>query len=431
MKKSKPFLYLAVLAVVGLILGNLFRSWIFLVGSISSLAFFVIATRSLPPEDLEVEISRESEEKEVYLGDELKIKINVENKGGKVRFLEIYDLLPSIVEIEEGSNHQILELEKYETKEMEYKISFPVTGKVELGPIELKYKDPLSLFSKEWRSEKKMMIQVLPAVEEMQSVDLNPSFTKYWLGNIKSKSIGVGSEFFSLREYHPGDQFRDINWKATARNLSPITNEYEGEKSGDVILVVDGYHEGVVGTPHNNTLKTSINAAATLASNILSNRNRVGLIVLGDYLNWVFPQTGKNQFHRIMGNLTKLESGGSWNLEEVKWLLKDFFPRRSLVIFISPLTVPEFSETIVNLGMDKYDVMVLSPDPLKIEKEIVGKDKELEAHEEISERLYETDRKNLIKRLWRYGVVVDWDPTEPLEPTLEEVLKYQKTARKP
>ncbi len=421
--KNRLLLYIGAMTTSSIILGNLVRSWVFFAGAISFISIFVVATRGLPPDELDLEISRKNTEKELYVGDDLEITVEIENNGDEVRFLEVYDILPSQLIVAEKSNHQIIKIEENETKEMRYRVSCPVTGKFEIGPIRLRFRDSLNFFSKTWKNNKKMDLRVLPMIEEMDSVDIKPSYTKHWMGQIKSRSIGMGSEFFSLREYRPGDEMKDINWKATARHLSPMTNEFEGEKAGDVILVVDGYEDSVVGDLETNTLKSSIRAAGSLASQLLSDRNRVGLIIMGDYLNWVYPSTGKMQFYRIMENLTRFEKGGMWELKEIKWLLKDFFPRKSYIIFISPLNVPEFSETIVDLCLKDYDVTVISPDPLKIEKETV------DDYDEKAQKICEEERKATIERLWDYGTVVDWDPTEPLEPKLEEVLKYQQKAQ--
>lgn len=419
---DKSFVFLAILAVTGTILGHLFMSWVFFLLTISSLSLFVISAKVKPSSDIQVEISRESDKRrEVYVDDEIEVSICLKNKCDKSLHLEVQDVLPSHVEVIEGCNHQIVRIEANDEEEMSYKVSCPVTGKVDLGPVEVRYRDPFNFFSENLYSGEEMFLRVLPKTEEMQSVDIHPSYTKFWMGEVKSQSIGIGSEFFSIREYHPGDELRDINWKATAKQLDPMTNEFEGEKSGDVILVVDGYKKGTVGTKRHNTLRASVGAAASLASNILSARNRLGLIVSGEYLNWVYPGTGRNHYHKIMSNLTKFEEGGSWGLEGVKWLLEDFFPRKSLIIFISPLTVPKFAETIINLVRKDYDVMVVSPDPLKIEKDILGQ------YDETAEGLYRTQRKNVIESLWSYGtVVVDWDPNEPLGPALKEVLRYKE-----
>lgn len=424
MKKSKIFVYLSALVFTSVIIGNLVRSWVFLVGAISTTALFVIAARSLPPRDIQLKVERKTTERvrEVYVDDELEITVKLENRGDEMRFIEIHDVLPSKVELVEGSNRQLFSLDTGEEKELKYKISCPVTGKVDIGPVKTRYRDAFDFFTKKIGEDEEMRVQVLPNTEDMESIDINPSYTKHWLGEVKSKSIGVGSEFFSLREYHPGDEMRDINWKATAKHFEPFTNEYEGEKSGDVILVVDGYEGAIVGTKRDNTLRASIDAAATLASSILSARNRVGLVVSGEYLNWVYPATGKNQYHRILANLTKLESGGTWDLENIRWLFEDFFPPKSMIIFISPLTLSEFGETIIDLCRKEYDVMVISPDPISIEREVGGD------HEEMVETLYRTERKHLLNRLWNHGaLVVDWDPYDPLEPELEEVLRYRRT----
>jgi len=426
--RQRPISYLTFLVVAGIILGILFNSWVYFTVSIFSLSLFVMAVRSLPPKEFDIEIERESTEegRNVYVDDDLEVTINIENKGGKVRFLEVQDVLPSLVEVVEGSNHQIFELDEGEERELSYKISCPITGKFDLGQIRLRYRDALSLFSKEFEINEEMEIRVLPRSEDMEKVDIDPSYTKHWLGEIKSKSVGVGSEFFAIREYQPGDELRDINWKATAKYFDPHTNEYEGEKSGDVILIVDGYEEGIVGTMDNNTMRASIGVAASLAEVLLSARHRVGLIISGEYMNWVYPGTGRNHYHKIMSNLTKFQRGGTWGLEGVKWLLEEFFPRKSMIVLISPLTVPEYSSTLIELCMKEYDVILISPDPLKIEKEVLDKDE----YEEAAERLYRTERKQLLDKLWSHGsTVIDWDPTEPLEPTLEEVLRYRHRRR--
>jgi len=426
MKVNRIFLFFTVLAVMGIIMGYLFAAfneWVFLTMTISSLALLVISSRVMPPTSSLVSISRMSEEKkkEIYVDDEIEIKLFLKNEERRPVLLEVHDLLPSLVEVIEGTNHKVIKMEANEEKELSYKISCPVTGKLEIGPVKIRYRDPLDFFSNEIDPGEPMTLRVLPKTEEMQSVEIHPSYTKHWLGDIKSKSIGIGSEFFSLREYHPGDEMRDINWKATAKHFEPFTNEYEGEKSGDVILVVDGYKKGMVGTERYNSLRVSVEAAASLASSILSARNRLGLIVSGEYMNWIYPGTGKNHYHKVMANLTQFEKGGSWDLKGVRMLLEDFFPRKSLIIFVSPLTMMEFTETMIDLSRKEYDVMVVSPDPMKIEKKI------LDEPDEVAESFCQIERKNIIDRLWAAGtIVVDWDPDDPLEPALKEVLRYKE-----
>ena len=50
---------------------------------------------------------------------------------------------------------------------------------------------------------------------------------------------GIGSEFESLREYAPGDAFRTIDWKATARRGKVMVAQYDVERSQQIVVAVD------------------------------------------------------------------------------------------------------------------------------------------------------------------------------------------------
>ncbi len=416
--KTSYVSYLVGGAVVTLLLGLTFKNWLFFGLSISHLTLLALGLSGIPPSDLDIETHRRWEKKDVYEGGEIEVVIDIENKGERLRYLEVKDELPSRVQLAEGSNHNILEMGSGETKTLRYTVSCPLRGKVEIGPIEIRYRDPLSLFSQRQIIEDEMELSVLPRIEDLKKTKLRPKDTRQWLGNIQSERMGIGTEFFSLREYHPGDEMRKINWKATAKYIHPITNEFEGEMSGDAIIIVDGFKGSNIGTVKDNILNASTRAAASLASSILADRNRVGLIVLGDFLYWVYPGFGREQFYKIMDNLSHLKKGGVWELKETKWLLKRFFPSNSLVIFISPLINPRVTDTLIDLCRKEYDVMVISPSPIELEKDI----HEMDDH--IAKKVHEMKRENILKELWKYAMVVDWDPTKPLEPALEEVVRY-------
>ncbi|MFW6047945.1 MAG: DUF58 domain-containing protein [Candidatus Natronoplasma sp.] len=367
---------------------------------------------------MKLKVERKSEKMSLYENDEIWIELSIKNEGKPLNYLEVFDSLPSEIDIVEGSNHHILRLDENEKKTIRYKIHCSRRGEMKIGPIKLRYRDPLSLHVEEWTSYELMNIFVLPEIQNMRSVHVRPLYTKSWIGNIKSQRIGIGSEFFSLREYMPEDALKKINWKATARFLEPMTNEFIGEKSGDVILIVDGHKKNIVGNAKRNTLDSTIRAAGTLASSILQDRNRVGLIILGDYLRWLYPDSGRKHFYKIMEELSGVTEGGEWELEDTKWILRGFFPKRSMIVFISPLLSKEVSKTLLDICMEEHNVMVISPNPLIIEKDII------DDHSELAEKLSQLDRDVILDKLWNYSLVVDWNPDEPLEASLKEVIRY-------
>jgi uncharacterized protein (DUF58 family) len=50
---------------------------------------------------------------------------------------------------------------------------------------------------------------------------------------------GASTEFERVREYGPDDEYRRINWKATARRGKLVVNQYEAERSQNLVLMID------------------------------------------------------------------------------------------------------------------------------------------------------------------------------------------------
>lgn len=408
------------LFIISIISASFFRSWVLFIVSIGCLSVIASSLKELPPSDLSMRVKSSRSDYRVYEEDEIWVEKVIQNKGSELNFVEVMDVLPEGLEVVEGSNHTVMRLTGGEKRKLRYKIRCPKRGDYYIGKTKMRYRGALGFFSEDIVIKHAVELRVLPAIEDMKRMKIRPSYTKRDLGNIPSSSIGIGTEFYSLREYVPGDEMRKINWKATARSQNPISNEYEGEKSGDVILIVDGYKEGNVGTFRDNTMKASARACASIASSVLEDRNRVGLIVLGDYLHWVYPGSGREQFYKIMDGLSKFRSGGLWEFKDITWLIRRFFPGRSLIIFISPLLQEKVTETIIDIAMKEYDVMLISPDPVKIEEKLgLGEN-------EMGYKISELEREILLDKLWDYSMVVDWDPYEPLQNVLGTVIRSWK-----
>ena len=89
-------------------------------------------------------------------------------------------------------------------------------------------------------------------VDEPTTIDVHPRFVSrkvaesrirrartLELGSRTSRGIGGGSEFEQLREYSQEDQFRHIDWGATARTGRPIVRVYQPEPNQSVIVLLD------------------------------------------------------------------------------------------------------------------------------------------------------------------------------------------------
>jgi uncharacterized protein (DUF58 family) len=118
--------------------------------------------------------------------------------------------------------------------------------------------------------------------------------------------VGPPSTDFSyIRAYLPGDPFKFINWKASARLNELMVNEYERERSRTIILVIDRGPNMLAGTNVENALEYAVPLAATLARSFIRSGASVGLYGLPPDPQ-VYPSTGEEQFLRILRKLIAL-----------------------------------------------------------------------------------------------------------------------------
>jgi len=115
---------------------------------------------------------------------------------------------------------------------------------------------------------------------------------------------GAGRQFESLRDYAPDDDFRSVDWKATARRGKLTTREYQMERSQVILLALDlgrtmvGSAAGAVKTDH------AINAALSLAQVSAACDDHVGLLTFDAAVRqWLPPRKGRAQLRRLVGAL--------------------------------------------------------------------------------------------------------------------------------
>ena len=72
--------------------------------------------------------------------------------------------------------------------------------------------------------------------------------TDGFAGEYQSVFKGRGMEFDEVRQYHPGDDVRMIDWNVTARTGDAYVKSYIEERELTVMLVVDASRSGDFGT---------------------------------------------------------------------------------------------------------------------------------------------------------------------------------------
>ncbi|HEX6764100.1 MAG TPA: DUF58 domain-containing protein [Polyangiaceae bacterium] len=109
---------------------------------------------------------------------------------------------------------------------------------------------------------------------------------------------GEGDSLRELREHQPGDPFRRIAWKPSARRAQLLVREYEREERDVVWIVLDASVELWAGAPGSAALDRAVDEAWTIADRHLKGGDFVGLaVVAARTLSWIEP--GSSPGHAI------------------------------------------------------------------------------------------------------------------------------------
>ena len=406
-----------------LLLGFAARSWQLVLLALPPLVFLGVSA-SLPPGRPVLSTVRSLSRDRIQVGGEVEVRLDVVNDGPDLDVVEILDVVPREFAVERGTNRAVVPLPSGGSVALSYVVRPRVKGDYRLGPVRVRVPDPLSLGMEDSEIPDPSRVVVAPALEDLRRARLAPRRTRPWFGQVVSRQRGIGTEFWSIRDYLPGDDVRRINWKAAARLDRLLSNEYEGERSGDVVIVLDARRESLVGTDEENPVEMGVRAALGIAEHVLGSRNRVGLVVQREVLDWVYPAFGRRQLYRILDSLTRVRAGGQWDLVHVAWVLERFFPPDALVVVISPLVDRTSLDAVIGLVARGHDLTVLSPSPLELERAHGIGTRE----DDVAYAILRMERENLIAQLRKVAQVADWDPQTSLALSLRRLGPYPRPA---
>lgn len=182
------------------------------------------------------------------------------------------------------------------------RLTAPAAGRVVLHGLAIRVRGPLGLFDTPLYFPNPLVVKVLPraaAGRTRAAATLrHPSISR--AGRTMVRHRGGGTELHELRELVPGDPFKSIAWKASARRGRLMVKEVEQEVQETRWLLIDvsGSMRGpAIGT---RKLDFAIEAAAAEAHDALESGDRVGLVTFDSRLVSHVPAgEGKTQRIRV------------------------------------------------------------------------------------------------------------------------------------
>ena len=187
----------------------------------------------------------------------------------------------------------------------------------------------------------------------------------------RSPLRGFSTEFAHHRQYSPGDEIRDIDWRVFGRTDRYYTKLYEAETNFDCTILIDASASMSYGSGKVNKLEYAKFLAASLAYVVLKQRDSVGLSVFDSEMREYLPPRSAMgvilQIDQLLRDIKPTpKTSIAKQLHDIALMMK----RRSFVILISDLfsDVDDILAGLDHLRHDGHNVVVMHTlDPYEIE----------------------------------------------------------------
>jgi len=367
------------------------------------------------PDKVDFKLDRKIIPDETFGDEDILVELRIRNlTRAAIGNLEIHEVLDDRIIPEKGTNITPASIGANDEAQVLFEFPSPPRANYQIGPMIVRARDPFGFYL----TEKKLgaeSLSVMPRPERIRGVQLRPRHVGPWPGVIPSRVLGIGTEFYSLREYVPGDDPKRINWKASARYNQLITNETEAERVTDIMIVLDT-DVTFFGPTESELFERGVQAAASMASLLLKQGNRVGLVLQGGERGSIPAGFGKRHERRILYLLATARPGRATVSTSyvMNLLARRMLPSRAQIVIISPLLDPEIKEGVRKLSAAGYSMLVLSPSPT-LPSSFEQKT------EEIAFKIIMLERSITLLELGRSSTVVDWPIGVPLSALMSKV----------
>jgi uncharacterized protein (DUF58 family) len=151
-------------------------------------------------------------------------------------------------------------------------------------------------------------------LEELRYIEIytRRAVRDYRTGDYRSPMRGRGFEFDQHKPYQQGDDYRQIDWNATARMRQPFVKKDFEEKELTVLIIADLSRSMEFASAEESKRELLARLAATVAFSASGTNMKVGLLAFTDRIELEIPvKSGSRQMWRILEALWAVQPASS------------------------------------------------------------------------------------------------------------------------
>lgn len=191
------------------------------------------------------------------------------------------------------------------TGSITYRLRPTKRGSYAFGRIRVFASTVLGLLERRFTCGQPFSVKVYPsylALRNYEFLAMNNRLSE--LGIKKVRRAGNNTEFEQIRDYVVGDDYRRVNWKASARRSRPMVNVYQTERSQQIVCLIDGGRIMQQSFRQMTLLDYSINASLVLSYVAISKDDKAGIATFSNsFETFIAPAKHHGQMQTIQESL--------------------------------------------------------------------------------------------------------------------------------
>ena len=221
-------------------------------------------------------------------GDDNVVRVHVENAFPyKVR-IEVIDEIPFVFQRRDISF--VAKVGARDAVTIEYCLRPKERGVYGFGCIRTFAAVAAGLVSRRFTTKAAKDVKVYPSYLMLRRYELLAiSNNLQELGIKKIRRVGHNTDFEQIKEYVQGDDYRTINWKASARRHALMVNVYQDERSQNIYSVIDRGRVMQQAFGGMTLLDYAINASLVLSYVAIRKEDMAGLITFDEHFDSFVP----------------------------------------------------------------------------------------------------------------------------------------------
>lgn len=323
-----------------------------------------------------------------FLGERLPLELRFTNRSWlPLPWLQLQELVP--LELKDAADYtMVVSVGGRSVTEHRYTLYCKRRGYYQVGPLALRAGDLFGFVENSWQDKSLLSLTVYPQVLPLAKLGL-PSRSPFGTVGSRQRLFEDPARIAGVRPYTSGDNQRTIHWKASAHEDTLLVKKFQPAIALNVALVLDVNRRAYPYREEVGLSEWAIVVAASVASNLISERQAVGLLTNGrdapteQPMAPVAARQGQGHLMTLLSQLARVEMHDhpqtlaewlpnqitdlAWGTtlivvtpavdEPLLWVLHSAYRRGSQVIVLVCSAQPEFNLTAARakrLGVTMY-----------------------------------------------------------------------------